>query len=399
MCTSTKSFCLSLAILSLLFTIAQSSCSDAFRDLMTREGRGNNTSCKKLSTLGAEFGWNVRQNRSTIIDVSFGVRQRNDIRWIAWGVNPGNGPEMVGTRAIIGVIQKNGTVVVRTYNITSNTKLGCQLFPSTIEFRVENMTGASNTSGYITISGTLVLDTKFYNVEKLNHVWQVGYDADQESLEPKMHPPTLQNFDSTETLNLTSGVGQGVGHHRRHLRMVHGILNMIGWGTLLPAGVILARYFRKFPVDWKKWYFCHVGCQILGYILGTAGWAVGLWLGHASRHYSFKTHRLLAIFIFTFTTLQMLALRLRPKPHDDYRKYWDMYHHFLGYALLAVIAINMFRGIAILKPDHTWKWAYIGVLGVLAAVTLALEIFTWTKFFKKDDKKDKKETPQTNTSG
>ncbi|PON41202.1 Cytochrome b561 and DOMON domain-containing protein [Parasponia andersonii] len=398
MCTSTKSFCLLLAILSLLFTIVQSSCNDAFRDLMTWQGRGNNTNCKKLSALGAEFGWNIRQNRSTIIDVLFGVRQHNDIRWIAWGVNPGNSPEMVGTRAIIGVIQKNGTVVVNTYNITSNTKLGCQLFPSTIEFPVENMKGASTTSGYITISGTLFLDTKFYNVEKLNHVWQVGYDADQESLEPKMHPPTLQNFDSTETLNLTSGVGHGVGHHRRHLRMIHGILNMIGWGTLLPAGVILARYFRKFPVDWKNWYFCHVGCQILGYVLGTAGWAVGLWLGHASIHYSFKTHRLLAIFIFTFTTLQMLALRLRPEPHDNYRKYWDMYHHFLGYALLAVIAINMFRGIAILKPDHTWKWAYIGVLGALAAVTLALEIFTWTKFLKSYKTKDKNKNPQTNTS-
>lgn len=89
----------------------------------------------------------------------------------------------------------------------------------------------------------------------------------------------------------------------------------------------------------------------------------------------------------------MLALRLRPKAHDDYRKYWDMYHHFLGYALLAAIAINMFRGIAILKPDYTWKWAYIGILAVLGAVTLALEIFTWTKFFMDEKEKNKDKTP------
>lgn len=78
----------------------------------------------------------------------------------------------------------------------------------------------------------------------------------------------------------------------------------------------------------------------------------------------------------------MLALRLKPKPHDDYRKYWDMYHHFLGYALLAVISVNIFQGIAILKLDNAWKWGYIGVLGVLALVTLVFEIVTWTKFIK-----------------
>lgn len=78
----------------------------------------------------------------------------------------------------------------------------------------------------------------------------------------------------------------------------------------------------------------------------------------------------------------MLALRLKPKPHDDYRKYWDMYHHFLGYALLAVISVNIFQGIAILRLDNLWKWVYIGVLGVLALITLVFEIITWTKFIK-----------------
>lgn len=76
----------------------------------------------------------------------------------------------------------------------------------------------------------------------------------------------------------------------------------------------------------------------------------------------------------------MLALRLKPTPSDDYRKYWDMYHHFLGYALLAVISVNIFNGIAILKPDKTWLWAYIGVLSVFAVIALGMEIFTWGKF-------------------
>ena len=87
----------------------------------------------------------------------------------------------------------------------------------------------------------------------------------------------------------------------------------------------------------------------------------------------------------------MLALRFRLKENDDYRKHWNMYHHFLGYALLAATSVNIFQGIAILEPNRTWKSAYIGILGSLAAITLAFEVFTWAKFLL--DKKSSKKPP------
>lgn len=79
--------------------------------------------------------------------------------------------------------------------------------------------------------------------------------------------------------------------------------------------------------------------------------------------------------------LQMLALRLMPKESDEYRKYWNIYHHFLGYALLGLISVNIFVGIKILDLNHAWKWAYTGILGALGAVALAFEVFTWVKFY------------------
>ncbi|KAL6284035.1 hypothetical protein ACE6H2_014964 [Prunus campanulata] len=377
---ATKSVILmTLTISSSLFTISEqySNCSPI--------NPMSITNCKKLITLGAEFGWNIHSNNQ--IDILFSIKISGDHRakWLAWGVNPGpHRPKMVGTRAIIGISQTNGTLAVRKYNITSDTRLGCRLQPSQDfdDVIVKTMKGDVQADKYMSIFATLILppNPAAYNISKLNHVWQVGFEADDVHLEPKMHSTALQNVDSTETLNLNSGRGISIGHRRHHLRKVHGILNIVGWGTLLPLGVIIARYYRRYPFHCQKWYVLHVSCQIVGYSLGTAGWAVGLWLGHVSRHYSFPTHRILAMFIFAFTTLQMLALRLKPTPSDDYRKYWDMYHHFLGYALLAAISVNIFNGIAILKPDKTWLWAYIGVLSVFAVIALGMEIFTWGKF-------------------
>ena len=86
----------------------------------------------------------------------------------------------------------------------------------------------------------------------------------------------------------------------------------------------------------------------------------------------------------------MLAFRLKPKKTDEYRKHWNMYHHFLGYALLAVISVNIFQGISIVKPVHTWKWVYIGILGAFAIATLVLEIKTWEKFNEQKKKENEK---------
>lgn len=79
-----------------------------------------------------------------------------------------------------------------------------------------------------------------------------------------------------------------------------------------------------------------------------------------------------------------MALRLKPKRNDEYRTYWNMYHHFLGYSLLGVIVVNIFQGINIIEYGHThsWRWSYIGVLAVLGTVAIALEVYTWLKFLK-----------------
>ncbi|KAF8391574.1 hypothetical protein HHK36_023880 [Tetracentron sinense] len=377
-----------LAFISLLFTSAQSSsCNDQGFSFMKK--RISITKCKNLGTLEAKFGWDYNEKtHNKTINVCFGARLHAVAGWVAWGVNPCPRPHMVGTRALIGIKQPNGLVVLNTFNITRDTKIGCRLLPSDIEVGVHNQhIEYLEETSFLIISATLTLPPE-YNLSKLNHVWQVGSHV--EDIEPKMHAVTLQNVDSTETIDLISEETQSIWHQRHHLRTVHGILNIVGWGVLLPIGVIIARYFRNFPVKYSRWYHFHIFCQVWAFTLGSTGWFMGMWLGRHSKFYEFRTHRILGIIIFTFSTLQMLAFLLKPEKKDESRQYWDIYHHFLGYSLIVVIIVNVFDGISILQPSQNWKWSYVGILVLLASIVLVLEVFTWIKFIKKKNKTENK---------
>ncbi|KAI3466266.1 hypothetical protein Pfo_022929 [Paulownia fortunei] len=359
-----------------LFANAQS-CSE---DFLTEVKKINIPQHCRKKTLGAEFAWSFNKT-SRQLDIAFGAMLDDETAgWLAWGLNP-QGRHMVGTRALIGIKQQNSSLEWHQYNITDATKRGCPLLLSDdIGLNVSNYSFVYLEGiGYYVILATILLPYE-YNSSRTNVVWQIGKAATER--EPRMHPKSLENFNTAETIDLVSDkiISYTSHNYHRHLRTVHGILNIVGWGIFLPTGVIVARYFKRYPKEWKWWFVFHVSCQSAGYITGSTGWALGIWLGKTSKYYCFPTHRILGIIIFTFTTVQMLALRLKPKYSDEYRTYWNMYHHFLGYALLALISVNIFEGIKILAPDHAWKWAYIGVLGAFGAVVLAFEVFTWTKF-------------------
>ncbi|EEF43825.1 conserved hypothetical protein [Ricinus communis] len=211
-----------------------------------------------------------------------------------------------------------------------------------------------------------------------NHEREIGSSV--ESTKSQMNDSFPHGTENgAGTTNLGSWKGKSGSHHRHHFRNAHGILNIIGWGALLPTGVIVARYFKKVPLKCEEWYNLHTLCQTSGYIVGAVGWGVGLWLGNSSKQHTLKTHRILGIIIFTSATVQMLALCLQPKKDDDYRRYWEIYHQILGYALIAIIIANIFQGVHNQAHPEKWKWIYVGILVILGGVSLALEIFRWVK--------------------
>lgn len=111
--------------LPLIVLILASQCVIAFSDnngcdieFLKLKNQKNITMCKSLRTLGAQFAWSLRNgtnNSNFIVDVLFGaVLDPNETTggWFAWGVNPGERAEMIGTKAIIGVLRADGSLKV-----------------------------------------------------------------------------------------------------------------------------------------------------------------------------------------------------------------------------------------------------------------------------------------------
>ncbi|XAR53857.1 hypothetical protein NMG60_11022559 [Bertholletia excelsa] len=152
---------------------------------------------------------------------------------------------------------------------------------------------------------------------------------------------------------------------------------------MMPLGAVIARYLKVFKSADPAWFYLHASCQASAYIIGVAGWATGLQLGSQSPGIQYTAHRSIGILLFCLATIQVTALLLRPKREHKYRLYWNVYHHVVGYAVIILSIINIFRGFEILKPEKKWKEAYIGVLVALAAIAALLEAYTWVVVLKR----------------
>lgn len=208
----------------------------------------------------------------------------------------------------------------------------------------------------------------------VNQVWQEGPMAQGS---PLPHAFTGDNRRSLATLDLLTGSTTAAVDSVLRRRNIHGVLNAVSWGTLMPMGAIFARYLKVFKAADPAWFYLHVACQTSAYAVGVAGWATGIKLGGESAAVQYSTHRNIGIALFVLGSVQVFALLLRPKKDHKYRIYWNIYHHSMGYSVIIMSIINVFEGFKILSPDNKWRRAYSGVIILLGAVALVLEAITW----------------------
>ncbi|XP_059662912.1 cytochrome b561 and DOMON domain-containing protein At5g47530-like [Cornus florida] len=326
--------------------------------------------CNDLPYLNSFLHWNYHQSNSTV-DIAYRHTGISSTQWVAWALNL-QGTGMIGAQSLVAFHNTSGAVRAYTVPVTS---YGTQMAEGNLSFNVPKIT-AEYVNSEMIIYATLELPS---NQTTFNQVWQEG-PVSGNTL--NVHPMANSNKNSLGSVNFLSDQNTvsptgGAVIPRLKRKNVHGVLNAVSWGILLPLGAVIARYLKVFKSGDPAWFYLHVACQSSAYAVGVAGWATGLKLGSDSKGLKEETHGNIGLVLFILGTLQVFALLLRPKKDHKYRLYWNIYHHSVGYTVIVLSIINVFKGLEILDPAEKWKKAYIGVLIFLGVNAAMLEAFTW----------------------
>ncbi|KAI6672663.1 hypothetical protein NL676_000569 [Syzygium grande] len=355
-------------------------------------------SCVDLPMLSSYLHWNYTQSTGTA-DIAFRHTGTTTSRWISWAINP-RGQRMVGCQALVAYMTSSGSMYAYTSSIDSyNTDMP----EGALSFGVPNIS-ATYESGEMTIFARLELGTSMVSASQ---VWQEGPMNGPGS--PGIHSTSGANMQSTGTLDFlsTSSTSGGVSSSgssgissTERKKNVHGVLNAVSWGVMMPLGVLLARYLKVFKSANPAWFYLHVTCQASAYAVGVAGWITGLRLGgDAGGGGNVGTHGNIGMALFILGTLQVFALLLKPKPDHKYRFYWNIYHHSCGYTAIALSIVNVFLGLDILDPTKVWKQMYIIALIVLGGVALIMEPVTWAVVIKRRRRERSQKDPAIGMNG
>ncbi|CAD6235551.1 unnamed protein product [Miscanthus lutarioriparius] len=148
----------------------------------------------------------------------------------------------------------------------------------------------------------------------------------------------------------------------------HGVLALVSWGVMVPAGVALARFFKRFD---PFWFYAHVVAQGLGFLLGVVAVVAGFRLDDDEG--PVITHKAIGVAVLVCAFLQVMALLARPAKETKASRYWNWYHHNVGRVAVVLGVANIFYGLSLANERQEWSYVYGIFIGVFAVVYLVLE--------------------------
>lgn len=153
----------------------------------------------------------------------------------------------------------------------------------------------------------------------------------------------------------------------------HGSLMLIGWGLMLPAGVLTAKFGRGIlPKGW--WFKIHRPLQFCGVIVGLAGFLIAVIIFDVFHGFSSQSlHGGIGIFITILGVGQPLNAYFRPHKQEGHpvpkaRVYWEYLHKGNGWTAVTLSVFQIFLGTTILPNSNlAFQIVYILIIVGLAA--------------------------------
>jgi len=164
---------------------------------------------------------------------------------------------------------------------------------------------------------------------------------------------------------------------------LHASLMLVGWGLLLPSGVVIAR-FSKHRKD-AFWYKVHRTIQPIGILLAFIAWIIALLnfsaLGNTTMPI-FNAHAVCGMITMSIGIFQPINAVLRPhlpssveEEKSEIRVFWEYLHKGLGYLGVFVLApITIVLGTYIVPtPDEGKRFQVL--FGISAIIVVGVSIF------------------------
>ncbi|RWW71944.1 hypothetical protein BHE74_00020266 [Ensete ventricosum] len=279
-----------LALLSLvIFAVASSAAAAGACSSVTFSSNRVYAACSDLPRLSSSLHWSFDAAAATL-SLAFVAPPPKPEGWIAWAINP-TADGMIGSQALIAFHQPNGSMGVRTYNITGYGPIA----EGAIEFQTSDL-AAEYSGGSMRIFGKVKLPA---GTTAVKQVWQVGSSVADGV--PQQHATEQENLQSKGKLDLIKG-------------------------------------------------------------------AVSVSETSSSRN-------------------------------KNYRFYWNIYHHLVGYTVIILGIVNVFEGLDILGVDHKWRAGYIIAICILGGIALFLEVATWIVVLKRKSNGSTKPYGESSSNG
>ncbi|XP_039020519.1 cytochrome b561 and DOMON domain-containing protein At2g04850-like [Hibiscus syriacus] len=149
---------------------------------------------------------------------------------------------MTGTCALVAFLDPNsGQLVLLPYILDPSVKLQKSLLLSRL-LDIHLISSATLYGGKMATIHNGATVKLVPNNTKIHHVWNRGLYV--QGYSPTIHPTTSNELSSKTTFDVLSGSAAKQHNNMDMMKLVHGILNAISWGILLPMGAVTARYLR-----------------------------------------------------------------------------------------------------------------------------------------------------------
>lgn len=319
-----------------------------------------------LSQMNCHPIWNtfvLRYSQGKDNVVTFVLSALYTSGWIGIGFSK-NG-KMVGSSAMVGWISRTGHARIKEYHAKGYTRA-----------EVKPDKGDLN---FTSIPPVVVLDgANIYLAFQLKFEGALGRQPTllaYGSRYPTVNTHELPKHDDKISMLINySGGGAAPSEFSNYEKMKrsHGVLGIIGWGLILPIGVMIARFLRhRKPL----WYYLHTIIQFAGFLIVLSGIVVGQAL-YNRVHADVAAHRGIGYFALTLSILQILAFFIRPYKDSKIRALWNAYHKFFGILALFFGALNIVLGIQVGGAGSQWKIGYGFLLGLVLAAALVLQVLS-----------------------